>query len=188
MMTFDSMLMSALYFLVSSVLSIFGVILLLRAWMYRWALSPAHPLVQLTRRVTDWIVVPTSKVLHPVGNVDSASIVLSLGFAVLYMLLNRWLRFPVEGVNLLVVPFFTWVSWILSMLNWGLIFYVLLSWLNPSSPMTYTLAILLEPFLAPIRRVLPQFGSIDFSPVVVFLLVGVLSNFVMPLAYGRVIF
>jgi len=32
-----------------------------------------------------------------------------------------------------------------------------------------------EPLLAPIRRILPATGSIDFSPIVAFLLIGLLA-------------
>lgn len=48
---------------------------------------------------------------------------------------------------------------------------------------------LVEPLLAPIRRVLPSAGGIDFSPVVLLLIVMVLRTFIvadlLPMLAGR---
>jgi YggT family protein len=53
---------------------------------------------------------------------------------------------------------------------------VLLSWVDPmarNSISRYIVA-MTEPMLAPIRRVLPQTGSIDFAPLVLMVGLGVL--------------
>lgn len=49
---------------------------------------------------------------------------------------------------------------------------VILSWVHlpPDNPFVKVISALTEPVLAPIRRVLPAVGGMDFSPVV--LLVG----------------
>lgn len=62
---------------------------------------------------------------------------------------------------------------------------VLSYFLNPFHPLRQTLDQLVEPMLAPIRRLLPSVGMIDFSPVVLLiviqlvesLLVGILRSF-----------
>jgi YggT family protein len=52
---------------------------------------------------------------------------------------------------------------------------VLMSWVNPrfDGPLGRFLYESTEPILAPIRRVLPQSGMIDFSPLVAFVLLSV---------------
>jgi YggT family protein len=47
---------------------------------------------------------------------------------------------------------------------------VLMSWVNPSpfNPIVQIIYRLTEPVLGPVRRVLPAFGPIDLSPIVVF--------------------
>ena len=54
---------------------------------------------------------------------------------------------------------------------------VLMSWLNPrfEGPVARLLYQTTEPILAPIRRILPSTGMIDFSPIVAFLLIGLLA-------------
>ena len=52
---------------------------------------------------------------------------------------------------------------------------VLYSWVNPrfEGPLGRFLYETTEPLLAPIRRFLPQAGMIDFSPLVLLLIIGV---------------
>ncbi len=54
---------------------------------------------------------------------------------------------------------------------------VLMSWLNPrfEGPVARLLYATTEPILAPIRRILPSTGMVDFSPIVAFLLIGLLA-------------
>lgn len=54
---------------------------------------------------------------------------------------------------------------------------VLMSWLNPrfEGPVARFLYETTEPILSPIRRVLPSTGMIDFSPIVAFVLIGLLA-------------
>jgi YggT family protein len=48
---------------------------------------------------------------------------------------------------------------------------VILSWirLDPDNPIVKVVDALTEPVLAPIRKVLPDFGGIDFSPMLLLL-------------------
>lgn len=39
-----------------------------------------------------------------------------------------------------------------------------------------------QPLYRPIRRILPDTGSIDFSPMVVLILINIITNFVIPAA------
>jgi len=57
---------------------------------------------------------------------------------------------------------------------------VLISWVDPTARNAvsrYVVAIT-EPMLAPIRRLLPQTGTIDFAPLILMLGLGVLLRFV----------
>ena len=54
---------------------------------------------------------------------------------------------------------------------------VILSYfMDPYHPVRRTLDNLVEPMLAPIRRVVPLIGMFDFSPLVLIILVQVLSS------------
>jgi len=75
---------------------------------------------------------------------------------------------------------------LLSVVMWIIIIQVILSWLfalnilNPSSGglRAFVLALerITEPVYRPIRRLLPDFGGIDFSPLVILILIQVLKK------------
>jgi YggT family protein len=77
-------------------------------------------------------------------------------------------------------------SLLLSILTWIIIGQVILSWLlafnvlNTSSQGVRTFALALDritaPLYRPIRRILPDFGGLDFSPLVVLILIQVLQK------------
>ena len=82
------------------------------------------------------------------------------------------------------------VDWILWLLMWVVIVQVILSWLlafnviNPHSQGVRNfirgLDRLLAPLYRPVRAVLPDFGGIDFSPLVILLVISLLRNVVLP--------
>ena len=58
---------------------------------------------------------------------------------------------------------------------------VLMSWIDPrfERPLSQFLHSLTEPFLAPIRRMLPQTGMFDLSPIILLLGLGILMRLVL---------
>lgn len=58
---------------------------------------------------------------------------------------------------------------------------VLLSWvqLSPDNPLVRVSNVLVEPVLAPLRRVLPDLGGLDLSPMVLLMLLRVVRGFVL---------
>ena len=153
-----------LQYILGIIFSCFGAILLLRAWLHYWALSPRHPLCEFVRRITDWLVVPISRVVPTRGGVHWSALLSALAVAVVAVLVHRTIgHLPATPIGLIIAPFAMMARWALEMISWGAIIWAVLSWVNRESPMTYTLAVLLDPFMRPIRRVLPTFRGIDFS-------------------------
>src|SRR3954451_8323247 len=81
---------------------------------------------------------------------------------------------------------------LLSVLTWIIIIQVVLSWLfafnvlNSHSAGVSAFAMALEritaPIYRPIRRMLPDFGGIDFSPLVILILIQVLKKLLVGVA------
>ena len=75
---------------------------------------------------------------------------------------------------------------LLNVLFWVIIIQVILSWLlafnvlNTASHGVRTFAVALDritaPLYRPIRRILPDFGGLDFSPLVILLLIEVIEK------------
>lgn len=60
---------------------------------------------------------------------------------------------------------------------WMVIINIVLSYvMDPYHPIRRAIDNIVEPFLAPIRRVVPLVGMFDFSPMILIILVQVLSS------------
>lgn len=70
---------------------------------------------------------------------------------------------------------------ILRIVTWLIIIRALLSWINPnpSNPLVQILASLTDPFIEPVRRILPPFGMFDFSPIISLFLVEFIRIFLL---------
>ncbi len=86
----------------------------------------------------------------------------------------------------MLIAFVDIIDFLLSIVTWIIIAQVVLSWLfafnilNTSSQGVRTLAVTIDritaPLYRPIRRMLPDFGGIDFSPLVILILVQVIKK------------
>jgi YggT family protein len=75
----------------------------------------------------------------------------------------------------------TFVRFFIFALTLILLARVLMSWVDPTfrGPVGRFLYETTEPFLAPIRRVLPPMGMIDLSPLIAFLILSVVLSLVI---------
>ncbi|MEO5640543.1 MAG: YggT family protein [Sphingomicrobium sp.] len=86
----------------------------------------------------------------------------------------------------MVMSLFSIAILLLNVLWWIIIIQAILSWLlafnvlNVSSPAVRQIALALDkltaPLYRPIRRILPDFGGIDFSPMVVLLIILIVQK------------
>ncbi|MFT4102070.1 MAG: YggT family protein [Burkholderiaceae bacterium] len=152
---------------------------ILRALAYRFHLSPHNPISQFVNAVTDWIVKPLRRVLPPSRDNDWASVLaaalLALFIAIVYMLLLG--RAPMPGFVLLMAVSML-IEWVLYLMIGLLILQAVLSWVNPHAPIAPTINQLTQPFLAPIRKIVPLIGGVDLSPMVLMLIIYVLLGLV----------
>ena len=77
--------------------------------------------------------------------------------------------------------FLTYIAHALLISAWVILLgRVLMSWVDPtfSRPLGQFLFSITEPVLAPIRRVLPQAGMFDFSPIIVLVVLSLLIRLV----------
>ena len=73
-----------------------------------------------------------------------------------------------------MVTLLWFVKWTLYLAQLMILISAVLSWVNPFSPFLPVFDALTAPFLAPLRRLLPRAGRLDFSPLVLLLILGFL--------------
>lgn len=77
----------------------------------------------------------------------------------------------------LIILFIRYLSQLLVLL---VIVSVILSYfMDPYHPIRRSIDSVVEPMLAPIRRVVPLVGMLDFSPLILIILIQVLSNLIV---------
>jgi len=74
----------------------------------------------------------------------------------------------------------TWVIIVQAVLSWLVAFNVINTHNDFVRQLLYALSRMTEPLYRPIRRIMPDFGALDFSPLVVLLLIQILSSVVIP--------
>jgi YggT family protein len=89
------------------------------------------------------------------------------------------------------------ISMILQLVWWVFLIMIIMSWLisfNVINTRNQFVAgvwrvvnAITEPILRPIRRIIPPMGGLDLSPIVVFVIIFFLQNWISSIAVGRVI-
>ena len=161
---------------------------LLRAWMQMRRIPGANPVGTFVMSLTDWIVRPLRRMVPAYRGIDWASIVaaivITLAAAVLDLSLRAGGLAPPE---LIIAVTLVWlIKWILYLAQLLILVAAVLSWVNPFSPILPIFDALTRPLLAPIRKVLPQSGRIDFSPLVALLVIQVALIIVNRIAYQAI--
>jgi len=158
-------------YLITIISSLLGAALLLRAWAQAVRLAPNNPFSRAVYQATNWLVLPLRKVLPGFRGIDWACIVgawltavVALALAVLIRGYSPLLLLPMG----LVVALLTVVKWGLNLMLWLTVLMGILSWVNPRTEAMWAL-----PLLNPIRRRLPATGGIDFSLLVLIILIQV---------------
>ncbi|QEI05068.1 YggT family protein [Pigmentiphaga aceris] len=164
-------------FLIDIFFTLFGAVLLLRAWMQNVRLAPGNPVARGVFQATDWIVKPLRRVIPGAGGIDWASIVAAWLVALVFLVLtlaviggNPLMLFPMG----FAIALLTVLKWALNLLLWMTLIMAVLSWVNPSAPAMPLLYQLTAPFLNPLRRVTPRLGGFDMAPLLLFVIVQVL--------------
>jgi YggT family protein len=162
--------MDALIFVVDSVLTFAVYAFLLRVLLQLARADFRNPLAQAILALTNWLVLPLRRILPPIGRVDTASVVALLAVqlvtALILFRLQTGVLFPFGP--LLIAALRKLALSVLLSYTVLIFIYALLSFVAPGvrSPATSLLASLCEPVLAPLRRMLPIVGGLDFSPLV----------------------
>jgi YggT family protein len=172
-----------LWLLIETAGSLLAVACVLRAYAHRIHLNPRNPISQFVAALTDWLVLPLRKLVVPTRTMDWASVIA----AVLVALLTALLFYLVVGgvsvpdpAGVLLLTGMWLVRWTVWLVIGLVIVQAILSWVNPHAPLAPAIQQLTQPFLAPIRRVVPLVGGVDLSPLVLIVLLQVVLMIVDP--------
>ena len=179
-----SQLGSAGLMLVNSLINIYLFLLMLRFLLQASRADYYNPLSQSVVKITQPVVGLFQGFLGPVaGRFDLAT--LAAGFVLkivsmiaIFMVIGVGMP-PVAG--LLIAGVAALANAILKIYFFAMIVMIILSWVAPnaSHPGALLVMQLVEPIMAPVRKVIPPLGMIDLSPIVVFIAINLVDGLVV---------
>jgi YggT family protein len=176
------MLSTALNFLLNTIFNLLTLLFLLRFFLQLFKAPFNNPLTYMVVSLTDFAVKPARRIIPSWGKVDLSTLVLALVTQFLLQLCLLWLRdLPVSLVgntlwtSLIGMSVLGVFRTMLDVFFYAILLQVILSWVNPHSPISNVLDSITKPILAPIQRLLPTAGGMDFSPVVALILIQMIN-------------
>jgi YggT family protein len=161
--------MSAIYFIVETLLSLALFVFLVRLLLQLTRADVRNPISQAVVRLTNPVILPLRRVLPPIGKLDTASVVAVLlvsavEVACLFALHGVALPGPLAWARAMLLEIGRALLW---SYFYAIFLYALLSLIAPGgySPLQSVLAALCEPVLRPIRRLIPAVAGLDLSPL-----------------------
>lgn len=175
---------SPLTFLVSTLFSLYILLVMLRFLLQLVRADFYNPLSQFIVKVTDPVLHPLRRVIPGWRGLDLASLVLMLLLQVLAVFLVLKLAgHPAAPAMIFVLALAKLVNLAFDVFIYAILIMVILSWVNPGTynPVSSILHSLTEPVLRPLRNIIPTIGGLDLSPIAAMLGLQVLRMLVMPL-------
>lgn len=175
-------------YLLQTAISLYLLAMLLRLVLQLVRADFYNPISQFLVKITNPLVLPLRRVLPNVARLDLASLSLALLLqisAIASILLLNSLPLPNPFV-LIVWGFIGLLSLLVNIYFFALLAVIILSWIAPSSnsPALLLLHQITEPVMAPFRKMLPPMGGMDFSPIIVFILINVIQIALRHMAVG----
>lgn len=159
--------MISLIFLGRAVLTVCLYVIILRLWMQSVRVNFHNPFTQFIVRISQPIIGPLRKVIPSIGRVDSATWLIFYLVAlvkIIFILHFAMINAPVWSPEYLAYAVAAMIHAFGHLLFWLLLFRAILSWVSRGQSVAdELLAELTEPFIAPIRRIVPPIGMIDIS-------------------------
>ncbi|MEW6590338.1 MAG: YggT family protein [Pseudomonadota bacterium] len=171
------MIEAALKFLIQTLGNLFVIAVLLRFMMQLFRVPFRNPFAQFIVALTDFAVKPLRRVVPGLFGLDLSCLVLAFAVEFLVVVAGYWLGgfpFGLAGggvwpvmLGLAAVRLVTLTIYLIIGLT---LVRAVLSWVNSNSPLMPVVYELSEPFLRPLRRVVPMVANVDLTPLVLFIL------------------
>ncbi|GHE77025.1 YggT family protein [Thalassotalea profundi] len=169
--------MEAINYLLKFVLDALVLVLIFRVWLQMVKADFYNPLSQFIVKVTNPMVIPLRRIIPGFAGLDIASILLILIVSsakfIIIPMLNGGPFDPLAAMYFGLLFSIKQVGFLLFILMLAM---AVMSWVvqgyNPTQAILHQLT---EPFLNPIRRIVPSLGGLDLSVLIAFLLLNVIN-------------
>ena len=88
------------------------------------------------------------------------------------------MQYAVANLMLAIIDLYWWIVIAMAIISWLVVFGVVNTRSPTARSLWSALSALTEPVLRPIRKVLPSFGGLDISPVILLLILSFLKDII----------
>ena len=162
--------MQTLLFVVTTIIQLYIFILLLRVWMQWVRADYYNPFSVFVVKATKPVITPLRRVIPSIGPIDTATVTIAFILSLVAIVFGLWITHTLALLSFSVIP----ISIILlltyagKLIFWMILIRAIMSWISQGrNPVDYLLYQLTEPLMAPIRRIIPAMGGLDFSAMIV---------------------
>ena len=163
--------------------SLYLLIVLLRFVLQLVRANFYNPLCQFIVKATQPLLKPLRRIIPSVFGLDMSSLVLAILVQLALMALTLLLTYGTTGnpLQLFIWSLIGVTALFLKIFFFALIISVILSWVAPAShnPGAEMVNQICEPMLAPLRKILPNLGGLDISPILAFMVLKLLDMLVI---------
>jgi YggT family protein len=163
--------------------SLYLLIVLLRFVLQLVRANFYNPLCQFAVKATQPLLKPLRRIIPSMFGLDMSSLVLAIFVQLALMALTLLLTYGTIGnpLQLLIWSLIGVTALFLKIFFFALIISVILSWVAPGShnPGAELVNQICEPALAPFRKILPNLGGLDISPILAFMVLKLIDMLVI---------
>ncbi len=166
-------------YLIQTFLSLYLIAMVLRFLLQVVRADFYNPICQFLVKITNPLVIPLRRIVPSLAGLDLASLLLAILLqmaSITALIFINYQALPTLGM-LLLGGVLGVVALVVNIYFFALLAMIILSWVAAGSrhPAIYLLYQITEPVMAPFRKMLPAMGGMDFSPILVFILINVIQ-------------
>lgn len=170
----------ALFFAIQFIFSILSFLFVARFLLQACKVDFYNPISQGFIKITDPLLKPLRLVIPGFRNLDIAAFIAAMTMQILLWIILHSLasQYPGDFLQILWRGFIEVLLLIIRIFWWSILIVIIASFIAPGSyhPALGLMQQITEPLMAPARKLIPPMGGLDFSPILVFLLLGVVER------------
>ena len=173
-------------FLFKAILDIVSAAILITFFFRLLKVDYYNPIVQGMLRLVDIVTSRLRLLIKPIFSIDLASLVM----VILFQALGFYVISLSGNASFTLVTMFSWSLFSVLLLGiriafWALVLGIIISWVAPmnSHPAVRLLQQMSDQICKPFRIFLPPMGGIDFSPILVYVILLFLSRALINIAF-----
>ncbi|VVC74754.1 hypothetical protein AQUSIP_00260 [Aquicella siphonis] len=167
--------LNAMLFLISCVFDFYIIVLFMRLVLAWVNADYNHPITQFVVKLTSFVVKPVKKFLPDFRGFETSTLILIILIEALKYFVITILSFGMPNIlGLFILAVGDSLRLMLETLSLALVFQVILSWMQPGSPIYQVLFKFTSPVVRPFQKLIPPIAGIDVSPIPAIILLQLL--------------